>query len=203
MADSGSNTVFDFYTSSYIIVGKRPSGVASTPDGKKVFVTNTDDNTVSVIDTTTNKVTATVNVGINPYGVAVTPDGKKVFVTNANSKNVTIIDTATNKVTATVNLGSDPISFGQFIGPASPVADFVASPTTGRAPFKVAFTEKNTGLLTSRAWLFGDGATSTARNPMHVYSKPGTYNVLLKVTNGAGSNSKIKFSYITVQQARS
>jgi YVTN family beta-propeller protein len=44
---------------------------------------NLGNNTVSVINTTTNKVTATVDVGINPEGVAVTPDGKKVYVTNA------------------------------------------------------------------------------------------------------------------------
>ncbi len=32
---------------------------------------------VSVIDTATNNVTATVNVEVHPAGVAVTPDGKK------------------------------------------------------------------------------------------------------------------------------
>ena len=38
------------------------------------------DNTVSVIDTATNTVTATVPVGSYPIGVAVTPDGTKVYV---------------------------------------------------------------------------------------------------------------------------
>ena len=44
------------------------------------YITNSGDNTVSVIDTATNTVTATVPVGTGPYGVAVTPDGKKVYV---------------------------------------------------------------------------------------------------------------------------
>ena len=41
--------------------------------GTKVYVANEGSNNVSVIDTVTNGVMATVNVGINPRGVAVTP----------------------------------------------------------------------------------------------------------------------------------
>ena len=77
---------------------------------EKAYVTksgsyNDPGNTVSVIDTVNNTVTAIVPVGIAPLGVAVTPDGKKVYVTNPKSDNVSVIDTATNKVTATVNSG--------------------------------------------------------------------------------------------------
>ena len=48
----------------------------------KVYVTNSNSNTVSVIDTATNTVTDTVNVGTTPYGVVVSPMGTKVYVTN-------------------------------------------------------------------------------------------------------------------------
>jgi YVTN family beta-propeller protein len=41
-----------------------------------VYVSNQQDNTVSVIDTGTNKVVATVPVGTAPGGVALTPDTK-------------------------------------------------------------------------------------------------------------------------------
>jgi len=54
--------------------------VAVTPDGSKVYVTNYTVNTVLVINTATNTVTATIPVGNNPYGVAVTLDGSKVYV---------------------------------------------------------------------------------------------------------------------------
>jgi len=67
------------------------------------YITNYDSGTVSVIDTATNKVTATVSVGGSPYGVAVSPDGSKVYVT---TDTVSVIDTATNNVTATVSVGS-------------------------------------------------------------------------------------------------
>ena len=77
--DTATNTVIG----SPIPVGGSPYGVAVTPDGSKVYVTNDLSNTVSVIDTTTNTVIGTpIRVDVNPFGVAVTPDGSKVYVTN-------------------------------------------------------------------------------------------------------------------------
>jgi YVTN family beta-propeller protein len=72
------------------------------------------DGAVSVIDTATNTVTATVpEVGGRP-GVAVTPDGTRVYVANGPSS-VSVIDTATNTVTATVGVGDGP--FGVAVTP--------------------------------------------------------------------------------------
>jgi YVTN family beta-propeller protein len=84
----------------------QPYGVAVTPDGTKVYVANVSNQTVSVIDTATNTVPATIIVGLGPTGVAVSQDGSKVYVTNADSDSVSVIDTATNTVTATVPVGS-------------------------------------------------------------------------------------------------
>jgi YVTN family beta-propeller protein len=74
------------------------------------YITNSGSNNVSVIDTATDTVTATVeNVDISsPYAVAVNPTGTKVYVTNSGSNTVSVIDTATNNVTATVPVGSHP-----------------------------------------------------------------------------------------------
>jgi YVTN family beta-propeller protein/uncharacterized repeat protein (TIGR03803 family) len=66
------------------------------------YVTNTGSNTVSVLDTVTNAVLATVPVGVKPEGVAVTPDGTQAYVANAGSNTVSVIATATNTVAATV-----------------------------------------------------------------------------------------------------
>ncbi|MGH8509815.1 MAG: calcium-binding protein [Gammaproteobacteria bacterium] len=84
------------------------------------YITNSGSNNVSVIDTASNTVTATVPVGTNPEGVAVTPDGGFVYVANTGSNNVSVIATATNTVAATVGVGTDPVAFGRFIGPATP-----------------------------------------------------------------------------------
>jgi len=90
-------------------------GVTVNPAGTKVYVTNSDKNTVSVINTATNKVTATVKVGNGPYGVAVSPDGKKVYVANHGINSISVIDAATNKVTATVKVGNGP--YGVAVSP--------------------------------------------------------------------------------------
>ena len=75
MIDTATNLV-----TALIPVGSEPYGVAVTPDGKRVYVANYDNATVSVIDTAINWVTATIPVVGGPDGVAVTPDGLKVYV---------------------------------------------------------------------------------------------------------------------------
>jgi YVTN family beta-propeller protein len=89
-----------------------------TPDGSKVYVANYEDNTVSVIDTATNIVNATIPVGTEPFGVAVTPDGSKVYVANQVSNNVSVIATATNVLIGSpIGVGTGPTAFGIFIIP--------------------------------------------------------------------------------------
>ena len=80
-----------------------------------------------------------------------------------------------------------------------PVADFTAHPTSGCYPFKVFFTDLSAGNITSRYWDFGDGFTSTAQNPTHVFRGAGIYTVSLTVTGPTGSDTETKQSYITVR----
>src|SRR5215472_1639850 len=75
---------------------------------QNAYITNFDANTVSVIDTTSNTVAATIPVGNNPYGVAVTPDGSTVYVANHDANTVAVIDTASNTVAATIPVGNNP-----------------------------------------------------------------------------------------------
>src|ERR1700736_3417162 len=57
------------------------------------YVANEHSNTVSVIDTATNTLVATIPVGTIPFAVAVTPNGKRVYVTNDGSNTVSVIGT--------------------------------------------------------------------------------------------------------------
>src|ERR1700754_3796257 len=72
------------------------------------YITNFHNDSVSVIDTATNTVIATVAVGASPFGVAVAPDGSRVYVANWLGNTVSVIDTATNAVIATVAVGNNP-----------------------------------------------------------------------------------------------
>ncbi len=75
------------------------------------------DSRVSVLDTATDTVVATVAlVGGNPTGVAVNPAGTRLYVTQDASDNVAVIDTASNTATAYIPVGRRPI--GIAINPA-------------------------------------------------------------------------------------
>jgi YVTN family beta-propeller protein len=124
VADSGTssapgNTVTLINPSTYAIqgtirVGNFPEDIAFAHAGSQAFVTNDDDDTVSVINTSTSTVTQTVDLSTIPMafpaGIVATPNSSKVFVTsvagqrdtsadniavlsNSNPANVTVGDT--------------------------------------------------------------------------------------------------------------
>jgi YVTN family beta-propeller protein len=85
--------------------------VAITPDGTRAYVTiSFPNNFVSVIDTATNTVVATIPVGVAPNGIAITPDGTRAYVTDNGSDTVSVIDTTNNTVIATVVVEVGPIA---------------------------------------------------------------------------------------------
>ena len=84
---------------------------------------------------------------------------------------------------------------------AAPVAQFTGSPVSGTFPLTVTFSNTSTGSITSYAWTFGDGSTSTAASPSHIYAAAGIYTVKLTVTGPGGSNTQTRSNYVTVTTA--
>ncbi|NJL71869.1 MAG: PKD domain-containing protein [Candidatus Competibacteraceae bacterium] len=85
--------------------------------------------------------------------------------------------------------------------PNPPTAAFTASPSTGAAPLSVQFDDRSTPSgqpITTWAWSFGDGGTSTDQEPVHVYATAGSYTVSLTVTSADGSDIEVKSGYIHV-----
>jgi YVTN family beta-propeller protein len=87
---------------------------AQTPTNPLAYVSNSLDNSVSVIDLNAQKVIATIPVGMIPYGLQISPDGRFLYTinrgngslgTNAGS-DISVVSTATNKVVATINLNN-------------------------------------------------------------------------------------------------
>lgn len=65
----------------------------------------------------------------------------------------------------------------------------------------VNFTDTSTdsgGAITSYAWTFGDGGTSTAASPSHTYAAAGTYSVTETVTDSASGKTSAKTVSVTV-----
>ncbi|MFF8373804.1 YncE family protein [Streptomyces lydicus] len=88
-----------------IPVGSSPLGIALTPGGGRGYVANRASNTLSVIDTATNTVTATIAAAGGPTFLAVSPDGTRAYVTLFDDGALGVIDTATNTVTIPVGNG--------------------------------------------------------------------------------------------------
>lgn len=100
--DAATNTL-----SASIPVCSAPYQPVVNGAGTRVYVVCTS-GSVSVVDTGTASVIATIPVGTNARGIALTGNGAQAWVTNTGSNNVSVIDTATNTVTATLMAGSSP-----------------------------------------------------------------------------------------------
>jgi PKD repeat protein len=73
----------------------------------------------------------------------------------------------------------------------TPSPDFIVPATVcANAPFSIQNTSTiNLGFITGYQWDFGDGTTSTANNPTHAFTAPGTYTVCLTALSATGCDS--------------
>jgi YVTN family beta-propeller protein len=138
-------------------------GTATAQGQTRAYVTNLS-GTVSVVNTTTNAVIATIPVGIFPSGVAITPDGSRAYVVNIINS-ISVIDTTTNTVVTTIPSGQFPSGIAitpdgsrayvvnQFVDNQGSntvsVVDtmtntIVATISVGRGPSKIAITPDGT-----------------------------------------------------------
>jgi gliding motility-associated-like protein len=87
-----------------------------------------------------------------------------------------------------------------FFVQAQVTADFTSDGTSGCSPLNVIFADASTGPVTTWQWDFGNSNVSNLQNPLATYNSPGTYTVILTVTDGTNSDTKTEVAYITVFQ---
>ena len=93
-----------------IPVGKRPEAIDLSPDGKEVWTAHSQDGGVSVIDTDTKKVVATIpSLTKHSNRLKFTPDGKLVLISDAESSTVLVLDTKDRKVVQKITVGEVPL----------------------------------------------------------------------------------------------
>jgi YVTN family beta-propeller protein len=76
-----------------IPVGIGPNGIAFDSANGNLYVTNSEDNTVSVISGQTNAVIGTIPVGKDPTGIAFDSANANLYVTNSEDNTVSVIPT--------------------------------------------------------------------------------------------------------------
>ena len=101
--DAGTGEVSQKYE-----VGTDPEQLAVLPDGSRLYASNEDAGTATVVDIKTGKALATLVVGIEPEGVTASHDGRWVYVTAETSNTVSVIDTRTDAVASTFIVDSRP-----------------------------------------------------------------------------------------------
>ena len=128
----------------------------------------------------------TISAGSSSASITLTPiddssvEGSETAVLSL-SANSTYTVGSPNSATVTIADNDQP--------PPPLVADFTASALLGLVPLIVEFTDTSTGNPVSWNWNFGDGSSSTARHPTHIYLIPGVYTATLTVRNSAGDTS--------------
>ena len=143
--DTATNSVVDSVT-----IDGGGSSIAVHPDGNTVYVANHMNSSVSVVDTTTNTVTASVSTS-RPFALAVHPSGDFVYATGFTDSGpdgfVAVIDTASNQITDTISVAANE---GSAIGlPLSitigPLLESVGGAATGISAISVTCTNATSG----------------------------------------------------------
>ena len=93
---------------SFIPTGGQPDDVAITADGKHLVVANRGNDTVIAIDTSTDRISASVAVPADPTGLDVAADGKRIYVAADQTSQIVTIDTGTFSVIAQTAVGDRP-----------------------------------------------------------------------------------------------
>lgn len=88
--------------------GSDPEQIALTPDGKRVYISNEDVGTVSLLNVTDGKIERIIPVKAEPEGVVLSPDEKFVYVTCETNGNVFVIKTANHEIAAEFDVPGRP-----------------------------------------------------------------------------------------------
>jgi YVTN family beta-propeller protein len=83
-------------------------GLGYSPDSKTLAVVSVASNSVTLIDTATNKVKGKIYLGRSPHEAFFTPDGRELWVTVRGEDYVSVIDPALIKETRRIKLANGP-----------------------------------------------------------------------------------------------
>ena len=104
--------------SAAIKVGAGPNKTAWSPDGRYLYVADGNDDSVSVIDSTTDRLVRLISLsrpgdpykGANPNSIAVAPNGSRLYVTLGGENAVAVVDLASGRVVGRIPTGWYPSS---------------------------------------------------------------------------------------------
>jgi len=109
-------------------------------------------------------------------------------------------------LTVTDNLGvksTDTVSVEATAPNIAPVAKFIVTPPTGRAPLNVVLTSDESydpdGAIGNRHWTFSDGGDYWGETAFHTFSRPGSFRVTLTVFDNENATGQSSQTVIVTQ----
>ncbi len=93
-------------------VNSHPAHVIADPVGERAFVTNSGDDTVSVVDLARGEVIKEIATGEYPHGLRMSPDGGTIYVANVEGGTVSVIDAASLEEIDRIEVGETPVQVG-------------------------------------------------------------------------------------------
>lgn len=94
------------WSNTLITVGKGPEGMDLSPNGKELWVANSHDGSVSIVDTATKAVTQTIDAKTQHSNrLKFTLDGKLVLISDFGSGELVVLDAGTRKEAKRLSLG--------------------------------------------------------------------------------------------------
>lgn len=91
-----------------IRVGNAPRGGVKFAGGRRAFVCNTSQNTISELDVVDLEEVRRIEVGFGPRGLGIFPTNNYALVSNSGSDTVSVVDLEVNVTVHTVHVGRDP-----------------------------------------------------------------------------------------------
>ena len=88
--------------------GSDPEQFDISHDGSRLYISNEDAGTASMVDLKGGTIDTTVPVGAEPEGVRISPDGKLVYVTAESDTSIRVLDAATGSVKARIKVDRRP-----------------------------------------------------------------------------------------------
>jgi len=86
----------------------KPMTVILSPDGATLYVSTGRGHKLFVIDTATNRISASFEIGERPWGIALSPDTKTLFSANGPSNDVSVVSLGSQSVTKKIKVGDGP-----------------------------------------------------------------------------------------------
>ncbi|MEW6744390.1 MAG: beta-propeller fold lactonase family protein [Planctomycetota bacterium] len=124
-------------------VGRHPFGITASPDGRRLYVSNRRDGTISVLEPGGDrlKVLNTFRVGDAPHGLVTDASGEVLYVANTHTDDVALIDTKSLKEIKRLAAGRYPFEVARSPdGKRIYVSSVLSASVPFRAPPEVEIT---------------------------------------------------------------